>query len=457
MSAKKNSKYKTYIQWCFLILIILEGSSTISLAQKWEVIAEKPLPKNFGFHGLSVVNKDVVWLLANNYDLWNTKVDTSHIIKVMRTTDGGATWKYHDVVEAKGRVSLELFALDSLTAWFSTNRFENSFLDTRPIFKTSDGGVTWKKVETPSSAGGNIIHFFDKNDGIVINGTSAAVSKNGGENWTKISASKYALKTNEYLVVVGAATSRAAYSDSTVVIGTTMGRIIYSKDRGQTWTFKQVAATNDLLNAITLIDEQHWIAISPENSQTAYTNAKVFETLDGGNTWSELARNPYGIYHIAKQYGTKNTIFTSSQREFGIKKSTTAFDAPVWEETLDENIAVYGMAFSKEGVGFAVAEDDNFDTYILKWKDNLSNTVQELASDLKLTIFPNPTCGMINIPNPLSVQRNITIFDNTGAMVMKFHHSESQQLNLATLPKGNYIVEVEIDGVKKAGTVIKVE
>ena len=269
---------RTGIFKLLFFLILLNSSVT---AQKCEVIAEKTLAKNFGFHGLSVVNKDVVWLLANNYDLWGTKVDSNHTIKVMRTTNGGVSWKYYDVAEAKGRASLELFAIDSLTAWFSTNRFENT--DTRPIFKTIDGGLTWKKIETPSAAGGNLIHFFDKNDGIVINGTSAAVSKNGGENWTKISASKYALRTNEFLVVSGTATSRAAYSDSTIIIGTTLGRIMFSKDRGQSWKFKQVAATNDFLHAITMIDESHWIAVAPQNNQTVYVNAKVLETRDGGN------------------------------------------------------------------------------------------------------------------------------------------------------------------------------
>ena len=436
------------------LLFLLIFTNTFVTAQKWEVIAEKPLAKNFGFHGLSVVNKDVVWLLANNYDLWGTKVDSNHTIKVMRTTNGGVSWKYFDVEEAKGRASLELVALDSLTAWFSTNRFENS--DTRPIFKTVDGGITWKKIETPSAAGGNIIHFFDKNDGIVINGSSAAISKNGGESWTKISASKYALRTNEYLVVVGAPTSRAAYSDSTVVIGTTMGRIIYSKDRGQTWKFKQVAATNDLLNAITMIDDQHWVAISPENSQMVHTNAKVFETKDAGITWSELARNPSEIYHVAKQYGTETTIFTSSYSELGIKRSTTAFDSTLWQETLDEELYCFGIAFSEEGVGYAVSNSEDFENYLLKWKDELSSTDHNEESFEEITVFPNPAGDYIEIPNPLARKRNITIFDVNGAEVIKFLNTDIMMFNISSLPVGNYFLEVEYDGKKEVVKLLKV-
>jgi photosystem II stability/assembly factor-like uncharacterized protein len=454
MSTKKVSKFKSYIQSCFLILTILVGSGSVSSAQKWEVIAEKPLTKNFGFHSISVVNKDVVWLIANNYDLWENSVDASHTIKVMRTTDGGATWKYYDVAEAKGRASLELFAIDSLTAWFSTNRFENT--DTRPIFKTIDGGLSWKKIETPSAAGGNLIHFFDKNDGIVINGSSAAVSKNGGEIWTKISASKYALRTGEFLVVNGTATSRAAYTDSTIVLGTTLGRIIYSKDRGQSWTFKQVAATNDFLNAITMINESHWIAVAPQNNQTVYVNAKVFETLDGGISWSELTRNQYGIYHIAKQYGSEKTIFTGSFNDMGIKMSTTAMDSAVWEETLEEDQYCYGIAFSSEGIGYAVSYTADEENYILKWNQVPSNTKDNPKVALNILIFPNPTSGMINIPNPLTVQRNITIFDNTGAMVIRFLNTDKMIFDISSLLVGNYYLEVEYDGKKDIVKLLKV-
>ncbi len=164
----------------------------------FRLFVPSPIGQDSWIFDISVVNDSIVWVRDTNAD------------SISITTNGGVSWKYYDVAEAKGRASLELFAIDSLTAWFSTNRFENT--DTRPIFKTIDGGLTWKKIETPSAAGGNLIHFFDKNDGIVINGTSAAVSKNGGENWTKISASKYALRTNEFLVVSGTATSRAAGS-----------------------------------------------------------------------------------------------------------------------------------------------------------------------------------------------------------------------------------------------------
>ena len=53
----------------FIILIMLIINLSVVYAQKWEIIADKPVPKNLGFHGVSVVDDNIVWMAANDYPI----------------------------------------------------------------------------------------------------------------------------------------------------------------------------------------------------------------------------------------------------------------------------------------------------------------------------------------------------------------------------------------------------
>ncbi len=439
----------------FIILIMLIINLSVVYAQKWEIIADKPVPKNLGFHGVSVVDDNIVWMAANDYPIWGySNGNPDHTIRVVKTIDGGKNWQHFDVVEAKGRITYEIFAIDSLTAWITTNKFDNT--DKTPIFKTTDGGRTWRQIEIASFAGGNIIHFFNSQEGIVINGSNVALSNDGGETWFSNTGMKYALKQNELLYLYSSSTSKAAFSDSIVVVGTNMGRIFFSKDRGQNWQTKQVGTVNDVMTAITMLNDNHWIAISPgSRSQGDYVNSKVFQSYNGGSTWSESERSKYSIFHIARLPGSTNTIFTGSFNDAGIKMSTSGFDMPTWLETLDQQLYCYGIAFSPNGTGYAVCFDDAEENFILKWNNVPSNTDEnaQVASDFLL--FPNPTAGTLEIPNPLTVHRNITIIDARGALVLKFLNTTISEFNIAHLSNGVYVVMVESEGSNKIGRVIK--
>ena len=135
--------------------------------------------------------------------------------------------------------------------------------------------------------------------------------------------------------------------------------------------------------------------------------------------------------------------------------STSGFDMPTWLETLDQQLYCYGIAFSPNGTGYAVCFDDAEENFILKWNNVPSNTDEnaQVASDFLL--FPNPTAGTLEIPNPLTVHRNITIIDARGVLVLKFLNTTISEFNIAHLSNGIYVVMVESEGSNKIGRVIK--
>lgn len=457
MKTSTNQKFFLKVLKVFIISIVLTINLSDLFAQKWEIIADKPVPKNLGFHGISVVDDNVVWLAANDYPIWGYEnIDPNHIIRVMKTTDGGQNWQHFDVVEALGRITYEIFAIDSLTAWFTTNKFDST--DKTPIFKTTDGGKSWRQIEIASFAGGNIIHFFNSEEGVVINASNVALSKDGGETWAKNTGIKYVLKQNESLYLYSSSTSKTAFSDSIVVVGTNMGRIFFSNDRGQNWQTKQVGTVNDVMTAITMVNDKHWVAISPgSRTQGEYVNSKVFQTYNGGSTWSESDRSLYSIFHIAKLPGSDNTIFTGSFSDAGIKMSTSGFDMPAWVETLDQKQYCYGIAFSPNGTGYAVTFDDSEENFILKWKSTTNNNETLLSTKKQLCLYPNPANEFVEIPNSDSHYRNLYFYNSYGEMVLRYLNTSGTVFDISILQNGIYYVISEIEDIRSMAKVIKVE
>jgi hypothetical protein len=76
----------------------------------------------------------------------------------------------------------------------------------------------------------------------------------------------------------------------------------------------------------------------------------------------------------------------------------------------------------------------------------LTNAVANLSDGEYFKISPNPTSGELNINYKISSSRNITIsvFDINGKAVLLNRKVESgSKVNLGTISKGNYIIQVK--------------
>lgn len=107
-----------------------------TLNAQWQPQAVNTLPVGYNVLGLSVVNDKVVW--AVSHKTFSNSIPKDHVSKVLRSTDAGQTWQVHDIEEATGRVSWDIQAFDSLTAWIISQDYNNG--SGRGLFKTTDGG-----------------------------------------------------------------------------------------------------------------------------------------------------------------------------------------------------------------------------------------------------------------------------------------------------------------------------
>src|SRR5690625_305258 len=109
----------------------------------------------------------------------------------------------------------------------------------------------------------------------------------------------------------------------------------------------------------------------------------------------------------------------------------------------------YGKLLKTSDDGYLIAGktsviEGNYidDFYVIKYKNELSTNEVE-NKDFK--IYPNPVKDVLNIQNPTNNSSYLEIFDLSGKLLMTKNFKELDKvitLNIATLPKGNYIIRI---------------
>lgn len=146
--------------------------------------------------GLSVVNESVVYASGTN--------EPGLPARMMRTTDGGASWQGFDMSQ-HATLLVDTFFTDPDNGWVvggkaalpePPNPFDPRSHIKPVVLRTHDGGRTWTDKVAPLSAQfplgewGWKIHFLDERVGFVSleNFVQAAILKtvDGGETWTRI-------------------------------------------------------------------------------------------------------------------------------------------------------------------------------------------------------------------------------------------------------------------------------
>ncbi len=228
--------------------------------------------------GVSAVNDRVVWASGASGT-------------VLRTTDGGATWKTAPVPDAAQLDFRDIDAFSETIAYvMSIGNGEAS-----RIYKTVDGGRHWAlqlankdpKIFLDAMAFWSPeagVAFSDSVDGRFV----IFMTTNGGDTWTPVAADRLppALPNEGAYAASG---SNVAIAGSHVWIGTTASRVLHSVDRGRTWSVTQtpvVTGASAGIFSIAFRDALHGLVVGGDfqKEREAVDNAAV--TADGGKTWT---------------------------------------------------------------------------------------------------------------------------------------------------------------------------
>lgn len=273
-------------------------------------------------------NRDIFFVDASHGWIVRNPVGSSDAI-VLRTRDGGATWKIASL-PGSDKVAAIYFT-DDTHGWILTAKTYPD-KEEKTLFQTEDGGATWSNImSSPSEAdaahnhvlpnSGNEISmiFRDRMTGYVSMISSGIpelyTTDNGGISWSKLedffSTTKYKsckqfiagemqFFSNEPLngwIPVG-----CVKEDSTKFNG------YYTADNGATWSLAPFESfwqngLNEALSPTFVSSGEGWLL----------HNSKVYHTLDQGKSWNELPESKVLVKILADYPEIVKLRFSSAQ------------------------------------------------------------------------------------------------------------------------------------------------
>jgi photosystem II stability/assembly factor-like uncharacterized protein len=224
-----------------------------------------------------------------------------------KSTDGGQTWKFIGLYNAGQIGAVRIHPTNPDIVWVAVNGDAFKPNDERGVFKTTDGGQTWRKVLFISDGVGamdvelqpnnpNVVYAWmsrlERKPWTIISGSREGgfyKSTDGGEHFTKISNGL----PNELIGKANLAVTNANPNRIYALIEAKPGGGLYrSEDAGQTWT---------LINSSGALIQRPFyyttLGADPSNADVVYAGAEgFFKSTDAGKTFTPF-RTPHGDNH----------------------------------------------------------------------------------------------------------------------------------------------------------------
>lgn len=219
---------------------------------------------------------------------------------VLRTVDGGTTWRADTVPGASALDFRDVHALDARTAWLLSAGDGRA----STIWKTQDGGSSWRRVwANPDTTGFfDAIAFWDARNGIAFGDPVGGrfqilVTNDGGESWARVpDAAIPPARTGEAAFAAsGTALVVQGPRDAWIATGGGgKGRVFHSEDRGGSWTVVETPVPapgpSSGIFSIAFSDRRRGIAVGGDFTRPTEPGDVVARTDDGGRTWRLAGR-----------------------------------------------------------------------------------------------------------------------------------------------------------------------
>lgn len=271
---------------------------------------------------------------------------------------------------------------------------------------TDLSNITNQELVAPGF-GGIFSMLFDENDAddfFIAQGNRIYRTQDGGQTWETSSTGLtgdfvYDLKRNPLVPEQLA----AATSDG----------LFLSSDNGATWESVYSESPMDHVEFSPYADGKI-VASSIFQDGSAYpsSDSQTVFTKDGGETWTAIGTDELGFMRTH----STDILFTGEN------------SADVYFQIMDLGVVKYTLDLT------TLATDE--------WQNNVSEVL----------VYPNPTDGYLFIQSKTEIE-NVVIYDVAGRMISE---QKSGQINIASLPKGIYLIQIATkDGKKTSRKVVK--
>lgn len=225
-----------------------------------------------------------------------------------RSDDGGRSWKNIGLKDGRHIIRIIIHPKNPDIVWAAVMGHLFGPNEERGVYKTTDGGKTWKRtLFVNNQTGCSDLVMEPGNPSVLYAGTWRLIrtphslesggegsglwkSTDGGETWKNISGNK-GLPKNTW-GIVGVAVAPSNSNKVYAIIENKDGGLYMSTDGGTTWTL----ASND-----NNIRQRAWyyskVYVDPKNENKVYCpNVGFMVSTDGGKTFKSVA-TPHGDHH----------------------------------------------------------------------------------------------------------------------------------------------------------------
>lgn len=214
------------------------------------------LDSAYFLHTVDFVSPDTGWAAGGSYVVENNQLRL--VGELYKSCDGGATWKKQQVDGLKRILHID---------------FTNSVLgcmsgDDGQLYRTTDGGATWEELNTRTRGYIFDAYFMNDSTGLYCGEGRIARTVDGGTRWSTV----YSNSQNVFF-------SMHVVDPATIYASGSSGLIVKSTDGGETWKELETGIHNELWAVYFLIPRVGW-AVGNEGM--------IIKTLDYGRTWQRV-------------------------------------------------------------------------------------------------------------------------------------------------------------------------
>ncbi len=326
------------------ILIVWVGTTGLAMAIHGQMpssnphwIWQNPLPQGDTIGAASFHSPDLGWAVGMTQG-------------ILHTTDGGMTWERQRFGPPFGFFDV-CFCKANKGCAVGESSTDGGFTGDSIIWRTNDGGKTWKQKYVGVGEGGlGAVTFTSKKKGWAVGRWGTILkTKTGGRKWKKVAvpagAEHYDLTDvsfpdKKHGWAIGGLSQGA--SDYNIFLRT--------RDGGRSWdlTYFNMSEGLSILWRISFPTETEGWAVGDEG--------RIYHTSDGGTTWSEQ-ESPHTDTFIQ----ATDVHFTDANTGYVVTSDgyllTTINGGANWEIAHHENSEFYSIAFSDVLNGWAFGAD----------------------------------------------------------------------------------------------------
>lgn len=278
---------------------------TIDGGSNWKNITDKYFGGSIGCVSIAPSDPTILYVGEGENSL---RGNVSEGFGIWRTDDGGRSWRNLGLKDTRHIIRIIIHPKNPDVVWVAAMGHLFGPNEERGIFKTTDGGKSWKKVlYVNNQAGCSDLVMEPGNPSVLYAGTWRMLrtpysmesggegsglwkSIDGGETWKNISSAKSLPKG--VWGIVGVAVSQSNTDKVYAIMENKDGGLFVSTDGGETWTLQ--SSDNN-------IRQRAWyytkLFVDPKNENIVYVlNVNFLKSTDGGKTFKPI-RTPHGDHH----------------------------------------------------------------------------------------------------------------------------------------------------------------